>query len=217
MKRQNPPSANVAKAGEFEKYLRPEAIAIAYGIVAICYLALVSALFVVLVHEAVLNPTSVVILTFAVIAFVPATAISLAYFLRPDDPLSLYLTNKAKGWRTPLSVWPDKCTLQAQLKDGSTGRVNLTFYYPQQSRTREMTEWLYTCAHAGLAQDFDKRTDLPTFPEIEKALDASLDMVADQFNVPVLFCEIQNVEVTEEIPFSFDSVPVEQVRTGTLG
>ncbi len=200
MKRQNPPPAHVAKAGEFEKYLRPEAIATAYGVIAICYLALVCVLFAILVHEAVLNPSTVVILTFAVVAFVPATAISLAYFLRPDDPLSLYLTNKAKVWRSPLAVSPDKCTLQALLKDGSTGRVNLTFYYPEHVRTREMTDWLYTCAHAGLAQDFDNRTQLPTFPEIEKALDASLDTVANQFNIPVLFCEIQNVEITERSP-----------------
>lgn len=217
MKRQNPPPAHLAKAGEFEKYLRPEAIATAYGVIAICYLALVSAIFASLVHESILNPTTVVILTFAVIAFVPATATSLAYFLRPDDPLSLYLTNKVKVWRTPLSVWPDKCILKAQLKDGSTGRVNLTFYYPQQARTREMTEWLYTCTHAGLALDFDSRTELPSFPEIEKALDASLDSVAAQYNVPVLFCEIHGVEITEEIPFSFESVPIDHVRTGTLG
>jgi hypothetical protein len=207
----------VAKAGKFEKYLRPEAIATAYGVTAICYLTLVSLVFVGLVHESILDPTAFVILSFAAIAFVPATAISLAYFLRPGDPLSLYLTSKANVWRSPLSVSPDNCTLKAQLKNGAIGCVSLTFYYPAQVRTKEMTEWLYTCTHAGLALDFDNRNELPSFPEIEKALEASLDSVASQYNVPVLFCEIHSAEITEEVAFSFDSVPVDEPRTGTLG
>jgi hypothetical protein len=216
MRRQNPPPAHLAKAGEIEKYLRPEALATSYGVAAICYLALVSLLFASMVYESFVSPTPTTITLFAVIAFVPSTVASLAYFLRPDDPLSLYLTNKMNLWKCPISVPADSCTFKAGLRSGEIASITVAFHYPSKDQTKEVKERLCTCVHAALANDFSMRVQVPSYPDIENAVDASLETIAAEYKLPVLYLEVQNVDITRD-SYSIEDEPTEYLGTGTLG
>jgi hypothetical protein len=211
MRRQNPPQAHLDKAQEIEKYLSPSMTAAIYGICGISYAVLVSLIFAAFVYESILRPTPAVVTIFAVIAFIPAIFIFLAWFLRPNDPVSSYITGLVDLWRRPIGVTPDPCTFKITLMDGESLQIKLSFYYPSKDQTSRVKERIYTSIHGALTKDFYLGAKLPTGQEIESALDASLEMLAAECGIPVLYLEIENVDTSHQS----SAAEAEYLRTGT--
>jgi hypothetical protein len=198
MRRQNPPQSYLARAREIETYLRPLTIAAIYATVGVSYAALVCLIFVGLVYGNFLKPTPFAVMVFAVIAFIPATIAFLASFLRPNDPLSLYLTNLAGLWRAPISVSADTCTFTTSLRSGEPFNVKLSFYYPLKDQTASTKERLYSYVRTAITRDCSMRTTLPTLQEIESAIDPHLEMLAEECNLSVIYSETEDISVFHE-------------------
>lgn len=193
MRRQNPPHSYLVRAQEIETYLRPVTIAAVYGTCGISYAAFISLLFLLLVYGSFLNPTPITVMIFAVFAFIPSTFAFLAWFLRPNDPLSSYLKNLAGLWRNPIAVPGEPCTFKARLGNGDAFCIDISFYYPLKDQNPRTRERLYTCIHAAIAQDSCMRNAIPTMPEIEAAIDRPLEMLATECDIPVLYAEIESI------------------------
>jgi hypothetical protein len=195
---QNPPLSHVAKASEIENYLRPESIATIYGILGISHLILVSLVFAVLVNESILSPTPLAITVFAIIALVPSTLASLSCLLRPNEPLSRYLTSKAALWRRPLTVQLDRCDFKVRLGSHDSAHITISFHYPAKDHTHPVKERLYTCVHAALDRDLATRNEVPASENLMALLDQTLENIAAEFEIPVLYIEIDEVTTVSE-------------------
>ena len=150
---------------------------------------------------------------FAVIGLVPTVFVFLAYFLRPNDPLSTSIANTANSWRRPLNVPADSCVFKAQLRDGEILSVQLSFYFPSNFQTRTIKERLYTYVHAAVANDCCSRVVVPTYQELEGLIDPPIETLAREFDIPVFYLEIEDVQSHRV------NIPgLEEYRsTGTLG
>lgn len=193
MRRKNPPQAYIDKSDRVERYLRSTTLALVYGITGIAYAVIVSLVFADLLYESILKPTTITVTIFAVVGFIPTILIFLAYFLRPDDPLSSYLTRLMNLWRTPFDVPPDQCTFKVRLMNGEALCIDLTFYYPLRSQTPPVKERLYTYVQGAIAKACSARDTIPARQEIEEEVDPALEVVAREYNIPVLYMKIQNI------------------------
>lgn len=194
MKRVNPPQAYLRKSREIEKYLRPTVLAAIYALLGIAYFVLISLIFVALVYDSDLTPTPIMMTVVSVIAFVPSVLAVLAYFLRPDDPLSRYISKHVDRWRQPMAVADEQCTLKARLRTGEDVFVALSFYYPEHCKTLQVKERLRNSVSASLSRDFLSRSTLPTYREIEHALDATVELIAEDCTIPVLYLEVTSID-----------------------
>lgn len=194
MRRQNPPEAYLEKALEFESYLKPVTIATLYVITGVLYCAIVSLVFAALISASVLKPTPAVATIFAVIGFVPAAFLFLAPFLRPNDPLSKYISELAETCRKPLAVSTDDCNFKVQLMDGETVQIKLGFRYPAKYHALDVREKMYTLVYGALTKDFGTRVIAPGSLEIEHIVDIPLGFLAAEYNIPVLYAQVFDVE-----------------------
>jgi hypothetical protein len=215
VRRQNPPQYYLDYAWEIEKYLNPLPLAAIYCLIAFSYCALVALLFAGLVYASVVNPTAIVITMFAAIALVPAIFLILAWFLRPDDPLSSHLSSLVEMWRNPITLLPEVSTFTIMLFDGEQIGMKIAFYYPSKNHTPAVKDRLYTCVHTALANSFSGRASAPTGPEIERAANAALETLALEYSIPVLYMEVEEIltEGSETQPSVH--APLEYLRTGT--
>lgn len=213
MRRQNPPQSYLDKAADIDKYLRPAMLGSMYLVCGILYCAFIGVILTILLYTSVVSPSSMTFGIFAVIGLVPTVFVFLAYFLRPNDPLSNSIANTANSWRRPLSVPPDSCVFKAQLRSGEILSVQLSFYFPSNFQTRTIKERLYTYVHAALANECCSHAVLPTHQELERLIDPPIETLAREFDIPVFYLEIEDVKSYHEI------IPgLEEYRsTGTLG
>jgi hypothetical protein len=193
MRRQNPPQSYLDKAQNIEKYLRPLTIAAIYGVSGLAYCVLVALIFVGLVYASVVNPTPIVITIFAAVALIPTILLLLAWFLRPDDPVSSHFSRVVDMWRNPIALQPEASTFTIVLADGESVGMKLAFYYPSESHTPSVKSRLYTCVHAALANDFSGHTAAPTRQEIEQAIDPGLETLALEYSIPIFYAEVQDI------------------------
>ncbi|MGH9585487.1 MAG: hypothetical protein ACRD3F_00930, partial [Acidobacteriaceae bacterium] len=194
MRQQNPPSTHIKKAEEFEKYLRPGTLACLYGAIAVLCDSVIALVFAGLVLGSVLNPTSLTITIAAVVGCVPLLSALAAYWRRPHDPLSYYLGGLAKEWRRPLEVSGDECMFKTNIRTGDEMLlVKLRFQYPLKYQTLEIKERLYTHTHAALTSEFSMTYSLPGFSDVERALGPSVETLAAEYDIPVLFTEVLDI------------------------
>jgi hypothetical protein len=213
MRRQNPPQSYLDKAVDIEKYLRPSTIASMYLAVGMLYCTVIAVILTILLYTSVVSPTPMNFALFAVIGFVPTVFVFLAYFLRPNDPLSTSITNTANSWRRPIDVTPDSRTFKTHLRDGNTVTVQLSFYFPANFHTVSLKERLYAYAHAALAHDCASRLVAPTNQEIENVFSPLIETLAKEFDIPVFYVELEDVQSYHKgfpEPYGYQS-------TGTLG
>jgi hypothetical protein len=218
MRRQNPPQAALDQAQHIEKFLNPAAIAVAYALLAAILFGFISLLFAVLVHDYLLNPTPTTISLFAVAGLVPAVFAFLAYRGRPDDPLSWSIMRLANSWRIPVSLVADRRTFKVLLMNGETICINFSFHYPAKNQTAELSGRLDTYVRTALEQECSKHSKLPSEMQIIDALEVPLELVAEQYDIPVLYPEIRDIhKVRDAYSVTGDLAPSEYLGTGTLG
>lgn len=194
MRSQNPPPAHIKKAEELERYLRPTTLACLYALIATVWLAAIAIVLIGLVFASVLTPTGEHILIAATIGGIPALFVMATYLRRPNDPISRSLAGFATAWRRPLEVPPEECIFKTGLRKGDEMLlVKLAFHYPSKYQSLEVKERLYTFAHAALTSEFAMKYSLPSFQDIERALDPSMEMLATEYKIPVLYPEILDV------------------------
>ena len=211
MRRQNPPQACIERARNIEKYLSPASIAVIYGIGAVIYAVVITLIFALMVVSGFIVETKTAVMVFALIGVIPAVFIFLAVFLRPNEPVSRLIKSFADSYRRPLPLAPDDCTFKVHLMDGETLCVKLCFLYPAGDRSADMKERLYTVVHGALAQDFSTRVIVPTYKEIESALDQPLALLAEERDIPVFYPEIRDVFCARDE----SQAQVDYISTGT--
>lgn len=224
MRRQNPPQVSLDQAQSIEKYFNPATIATLYIFCATLYCGFISSLFAVLVHDYIINPTLTAIGSFSVIALAPTVWVFFACIRRPDDPLSRTIKKFSEARRNPIEVVADRCTFKVLLKSGETLCINFSFHYPGRYRSPELSDRLNTYIHAALEQDCSIRTQMPTESEIEAAADCALEVLAAQYDIPVLYLQIRDVhKIRDSYSSAGDLAPSEYlgttavVGTGTFG
>lgn len=217
MRSQNPPHDHIQKARDIEKYLTPTSIVAIYAVLGISYLGSATLVFLGLFYDAILRSSPSSIIIAGVIAFLPSILAILACFIRPNDPLSLYLTKQAARWLTPIPVSPDPCTFKALMKNGETATIGLSFYYPQNFQSTEIKERLYSCIYAALGNGFSSRAALPTYEETEELLDFAAESVAAEYNIPVLYMKVTSLSQFRETHSPYRDSPTLSGATGTLG
>lgn len=218
MRRQNPPQASLDQAHSIERYLNRPAITVAYALCATMFFGFISLLFAVLVHDYLLNPTPTTTAFFAMISLVPAVLAFLACRRRPDDPLSWSIMRLANSRRIPINVAADRRSFKVPLMNGETICVNFSFHYPTKYQSAELGERLDTYVRAALEREFSKHSMLPSEMAIEEAIDGVLELIAHQFDIPVLYPEIRDVhKVRDAYSAAGDLAPSEFLGTGTLG
>jgi hypothetical protein len=215
MRRQNPPQPYLDYAREIEKYLSPVPLAAIYSLIGVSYCALVALLFAGLIYASVLNPTAIVITLFVAVALVPPIFLFLAWFLRPDDPLSSHLSSLADMWRTPIILHPETYTFTIILADGESIRMKLAFYYPSKNHIASVKGRLHTCVYVALANHFSRHTIAPTYQEIERAIDPGLETLALEYRLPVLYMEVEEISSDRSEVMPPVELPVQYLKTGT--
>jgi hypothetical protein len=211
VRRQNPPQACIERARDIEKYLSPTSIALIYGVGAVAYAVVITLVFALMVAAGIVAATEITVMVFALVGVIPAVFIFLAVFLRPNDPVSRFIKSFADSCRRPMPLAPEDCTFKVHLMDGETLCIKLSFFYPAKDRSADMKERLYTVVHGALAQDFSTRVIVPTYKEIEAALDKPLGFLAEERDIPVFYPEIRDVFCArEEVP-----AQVAYINTGT--
>lgn len=227
MRRQNPPSAYIRKAEELEKYLRPGAVNLTYVLLGLSWVAIVALVFAGLVLMSFVKPTYGAIAIATLIADVPVIVGAVAYLRYSYDPVSQILRGLANEWRRPLVVPGDQCIFKTGLRKGDEMLiVKLAFHYPVKHKSLEVKERLYTFAHAALTSEFSMMYSLPSYSDIERALEPSMDMLAAEYKIPVLYPEVMDVRKMrvlydiEELKVKSQEVsPLdkEYLSTGTAG
>lgn len=218
MRRQNPPQASLDQAQSLEKLLHPAAVVAAYSFWTTLAFGFVALLFAVLIHDYLLNPTPLAIALFVLLGLVPGALAVMAWKRRPGDPFSRIIRYLAAGRRLPLSVFAHPCTFKFLLMNGETLCINSALCYPVKYDSAELKERLNICVRAALELECSNRTTLPTEREIEHAADLALEVIAAEFNIPVLYLEIRDVrKIRDAYSAADDLAPSEYLGTGTLG
>jgi hypothetical protein len=210
MRSQNPPQAYLDRAQAAEKYLSPAMIASIYSIAATTWAALIGLGFAGLVYLSDTNATSAAI----------AAAYSVAaWFRRPDDLISAYLTRYTNMWRIPIKLTHDQRLFKVMLMTGEVLGISISFYYPAKDDTKELKDELYTLTHAAISAVGSMRNSVMSEREIEETLDPALEKVAIEFGLPVLYAEVHEVGKYQEAYTigQDDLLPVPPLSTGTHG
>lgn len=193
LRRQNPPQAHITRAEHIERYLHPAIIGSIYAGLGIFYALLVSAIFGVLLHGAVLKNSPATMGVFAFIVVVPAMLAIGGFFVRPNDPLSRSFLRVAQTWRRPLDLHAEDCTFSEGLMNGESVRVKALFYYPVEGRSPEVIERVHSYVKSALMRNCSLRSSAPTQEEVADAINGALEIVAHECGIPILYCEIQSV------------------------
>src|SRR6185312_5924468 len=173
MRRQNPPLEHIQKAETIEKYLRPGTLAGIYAAIALSWAAIVALVLMGLVLMSILHPSPWHIAIASMIGGIPLLAVLIAYLHRPKDPLSRYLSGLRAG---------DEMLI-----------VKVAFHYPLKDQFPEVRGRIYTFVHAALTSEFSMSYSLPSFSDVERALEPSMEMLATEYEIPVLYPEILDV------------------------
>jgi hypothetical protein len=220
MRRQNPPQASLDQALALEKYLSPFALGVVYALCAVVGFAVVALIFAVLVYSYILNATATATIFFSLVASVPAVFAVLAFVGRPYDPLSRSIRRLADSRRRPISVKADRSSFTVLLMTGEPLCVNLAFHFPAKYHLPEVRERLNAFVRSALERECCNRSDLPKDQEINAVVDRALDIVAAEFEIPVLYSEVRDMhKIRDAYSNREDLTPSEYLGlgTGTLG
>lgn len=227
MRRQNPPSEHIKKAEAIEKYLRPGTLASVYAAIAFAWAATSALVFMGLVILSILHPNPLRITLASILGGIPLFAVLIAYSYRPRDPISRYLSGLANAWRCQLEVPGDECIFKTGLRAGDEMLiVKVAFHYPLKYQSLEIKERIYTFVHAALTSEFSMSYSLPSFADVDRALEPSMEMLATEYEIPVLYPEILDVRKMrvlydiEELKLASQEIcpPKEEyLATGTAG
>lgn len=218
MRRQNPPQTSLDQAHSIERYLSPFAIASSYAVCGALAFGFVALLFAVLVHDYIVDPTLLMIAIFALMGLVPVTLAYLAWRRRPDEPLSRFIERLANSRRIPLPITADRRAFKVLLMNGEALCLNLAFYYPESGQNAEVKGRLDMYIRAALEQECSKHDKLPSEKQIEDVVDVALELVADQFEIPVMYMEIRDMhKIRDAYSVTGDLTPSEFLGTGTIG
>ena len=220
MRRQNPPQASLDQALALEKYLTPIALGVVYTLCAVAGFAVVALLFAVLVYADILSPTAATTVIFSLAALMPAVFAFFAFSRRPGDPLSRSIRSLAEARRQPISVKADRYSFKVLLMTGEPLCVNLAFHYPAKHHLPEVRERLNVYVRSTLERECCNRWDMPEDWEITNVVDRALDVVAAEFEIPVLYSELRDVhKIRDAYSNREDLTPSEYLGlgTGTLG
>lgn len=222
MRSQNPPQAYLDKALATEKYLRPAVIASIYAVAAILWAVFICLAFVVVVNMSAASATPIAITIVVALALIPAVFAVTAWFMRPDDLLSNYLTRYANMWRIPIEVAKDHRLFKLMLMTGEAIGIDITFYYPAKEQTDELRERLYTLTHAALSSVCSMRNSAPSEDEVEETIEPKLDTVAREFDLPILYSEVRDIgqypeayTIGQDEFAQFGGVPSPQAKSQT--
>lgn len=191
MRRQNPPQAQLNRAGEVERYMRPLMLIAVYATAAILYFVVIAILFLVLAYSRILDASPIVVTVFTMLAVVPASMIAFAWFLRPRDPISRLVSGAVEDLRKPIELSADPRTFRTQLMDGDTLCVKLAFHYPISDHTETVSERLYSYVQSTLAMDFATRRTPPDAEEIERIIDHPMESLAAERGIEILYAEVR--------------------------
>ena len=219
MRSQNPPQAYLDRAQAAEKYLSPAMIASIYSIAATTWAVLIGLGFAGLVYLSDTNATPTAIVIVLVFALIPAAYSVAAWFRRPDDLISAYLTRYTNMWRIPIKLTHDQRLFKVMLMTGEVLGISISFYYPAKDDTKELKDELYTLTHAAISAVGSMRNSVMSEREIEETLDPALEKVAIEFGLPVLYAEVHEVGKYQEAYTigQDDLLPVPPLSTGTHG
>lgn len=198
MKGQNPPQHCLDKAQNIERYLASPMIASIYALIAVFWAVLLSGLFASLVYFSSVNPTAISITILAVLALIPSAFGIVAYFLRPKDPVSLWISRLAETLRTPLNVLSEICTFKTVLMNGATLSIQVVFYFAASPKDASLREQIYTFSHAALSTLCSMRFAAPAKRDFEAALEPALAIIASEWKLPVLYSNVLGVYVTAD-------------------
>lgn len=193
LRSQNPPQANIEKAKQIERYLQRRFIGTVYASLGIVYALLVSAIFWGLIHASLLKGGRVIVSVVVAIALVPAAMVFLGYFVSPNDPISNWLLKIAGKWRQPLDTTSELYTFRELMLGGETTCIKISFYLPVENHTDVVKERLYNYVHGVLGRECGARTEPPSLREVQNLIDAPMEILASEFDVPVLFSEVHEV------------------------
>lgn len=193
MRRQNPPQAHIDKAKNIERYLRRPVIGSVYAGLGVLYAVLVSAIFVGLIQGSLLKGTAITIAVFAAIVLVPAGAAFLGFFVSPNDPISHWLIAAADKWRRPLDTPPELYTFRELMLNGETSCIKISFSLPVVNHTEEVKERIYNYVHGVLGKECGARTSLPSRLEIQNLIEAPMEILASEQDIPILYWEVHEV------------------------
>lgn len=169
-----------------------------YAIIVVSWAVLVSGLFAALVSLSAVNPTSVSITILAVLAFIPSAFGIVAWFLRPKDPVSSFISRMAETWRTPINVLSEICTFKTVLMNGASLSIQVVFYFAASPKDASLREQLYTFSHAAVSTLCSMRFSTPDKRDFEAALEPALAIVASEWKLPVLYSSVLGVYVTAD-------------------
>lgn len=193
MRRQNPPQANIERAKHIERYMRRSVIGVVYASLGIVYAVFVWAIFLSLVHDSLLRQTPVTVAVFAAIVLVPATGAFLGVFASPKDPISRWLAGTANKWRRPLDTPAELFTFRELMMSGETSCIKVSFFLPLENKTGETKERIYNYAHGALGRECGLRSTPPTRLEIQNLIEAPMEILAAERNIPILYWEVDEV------------------------
>lgn len=193
MRRQNPPQEHIERAKRIEQYLRRPVIGSVYAGLGILYAVLASAIFVGLIRGSLLKETPVTIAVFAAIVLVPAGAALLEFLMSPNDPISRWLIRISDNWRRPLDTTPELYTFRELMMNGEASCIKISFCLPVENNTAEVKERLYNYAHGVLGKECASREEPPTSLEIQNLIEAPMEILASECDIPMLYWEVQEV------------------------
>lgn len=217
MRRQNPPQAHLENAARIENYLRPTTIIPAYAILAAIALAVIALFFILFLNESLLAPTASTITTFLIVGSIPVLLACIFCVSRPHDPVSHWLRGMAKQWRTPLELAAQECTFKELLGDGDGLSVTVSLYYPVKSHNRTTDSHIYTYVNSTLARECSLRITIPTFQQVEEAIDPALEILAKEDDILVLYPVVRDIHKIQA-DYNFHEGELESAefwRTGT--
>jgi hypothetical protein len=220
MRIENPPQAYLDRALSVERYLRPAVLATIYAAAAASWAVLLCLAFATLVHFAAANPTPITITIVLALALVPAAFAAAAWFLRPNDLLSTYISRYANMWREPIELVHDQALFKVMLMTGEVLGISVCFYYPMKEQKEEMKERLYSVTHSRLSAVGSMRNSAMSEQEIEAIIDPALEFIARGFELPVLYAEVGEVGKYREaytIGQEEGDIPFLPFGTGTHG
>lgn len=217
MRRQNPPQAYLENAEYLERYLRPSVIYGIYAIAGILCIAVVALCFALLIRNQNLAYTQTTFAALAALVCLPVVAVLLLCFLRPKDPVSAWLMWGSETWRKPLPLHREECAFKDLLGSGDTLSLKLAVFYPVRDDGEEIQQRLHIYLKAALAKDCSMLLASPGVREIEEIVEPVLEVVASERGIPVLYCEVVDLE-TIRADYSVEDGELEVAeiwRTGT--
>jgi hypothetical protein len=98
----------------------------------------------------------------------------------------------ANKWREAWPLPPVDLIFEPRLKTTDVVNVDVSFLYPTSWQTELIKNRITASVDAALAKDFSIREGLPTFDEIQHVIDAAIDTLAEELDIPIFFAHVRS-------------------------